>query len=593
MWFEKQQTIAGYTVVFAYRQNRCTEAYRVRDAKDQLLFLKLMAMPSADSGEGLAGINTEGSAAGLPEVEVALLLSPGRLCGFVDTGTIEHEGHRLAYVVSEYVSGETIAQKIGREGHLSVYDAKRFAKGVLKTLAVLHAQSRPIIHNAIGVEHTMIDLNAVPPVAKVVGYSHACFAGQSAGRAFTDLSATCCPAPERFLGVCSVQTDLYAVGVMLYQMIFGMLPWGADGTKPQPALQGADPLSRRYLPLKIPSMNVFELDEQLINIMAKAMAYEPKERFKSADEFIRALDGAIVIDKPTPTVRAEDTKTSAPGKKTKKAGRGFADVGGMDALKEQLQNDVIDVLRDPDRARALGLSIPNGLLFYGPPGCGKTFFAERFAEEIGCNYMYILCSDVASPYIHGGQEKIARIFEQARSNAPTILFLDEVEAMIMNRNKHHNASEQGEVNEFLGQLNNCGEDGVLVVAATNKPDMIDPAALRAGRLELKFYIPQPDAATREAIFRIGLRDRLAAPDIDYGRLAALTKDRVSSDIRLIIDTAARTTFKRKMDHITQAVLEEAIRSVEPTVSADEIRRCEQQRDTMMGKKMRSQTIGFK
>ena len=102
------------------------------------------------------------------------------------------------------------------------------------------------------------------------------------------------------------------------------------------------------------------------------------------------------------------------------------------------------------------MSIPNGLLFYGPPGCGKTFFAERFAEEIGCNYMYVLCSDVASPYIHGGQEKIANLFEEARKNAPTILFLDEVEAMIMDRSKHNNVSEQGEVNEFLGQLNNCG-----------------------------------------------------------------------------------------------------------------------------------------
>lgn len=593
MWFEKQQTIAGYTVIFSYRQQQGAEAYRVRDAKGRVLFLKLMAIGPADPSAGADSASATGSFTGLAEVEVARLLSSGRLCGFIDTGIIEHEGHRLAYVVSEYVGGETIAQKLGREGHLSVYEAKRFAKGVLKTLAVLHAQSQPIIHNAIGVEHTMIDLNVMPSVARVVGFGHACFAGQTARRTVADLTATGCPAPERFLGVCSVQTDLYAVGVMLYQMIFGMLPWRSDGTKPQPSDQGADPLSRRYSPLKIPSMDIFELDEQLICVMAKAMAYEPKDRFQSADEFISALDGAIVTDKPTPTVRAEDTKPSAPGKKTKKVGRGFADVGGMDQLKDQLQNDVIDVLRDPVRAKALGLSIPNGLLLYGPPGCGKTFFAERFAEEIGCNYMYILCSDVASPYIHGGQEKIARIFEQARNNAPTILFLDEVEAMIMDRNMHHNASEQGEVNEFLGQLNNCGEDGVLVVAATNKPDMIDPAALRAGRLEMKLYIPQPDAATREAIFRIGLRDRMAAPDINYGRLAALTKDRVAADIRLIIDTAARTAFRRKMEQITQPVIEEAIRSVEPTVSADDIRRCEQVRDRMIGRKTRTQTIGFK
>ena len=89
---------------------------------------------------------------------------------------------------------------------------------------------------------------------------------------------------------------------------------------------------------------------------------------------------------------------------TKKMGNGFADVAGMHSLKDQLQNDVINLLKNPEKAESLGLHVPNGLLFYGPPGCGKTFFAEKFAEELGCYYQYVKCSDVASPYIHGGQE---------------------------------------------------------------------------------------------------------------------------------------------------------------------------------------------
>ena len=171
-------------------------------------------------------------------------------------------------------------------------------------------------------------------------------------------------------------------------------------------------------------------------------------------------------------------------------------------LKEQLRSDVIDLLQAPEQAKALGLSIPNGLLFYGPPGCGKTFFAEKFAEEAKINYQYIKCSDVASPYIHGGQDKIAAIFDNARKNAPTILFFDEIDAMIKDRSKQDNVSMAGEVNEFLAQLNICGQDGVLVIGATNKPNEIDEAALRAGRLELKYYIPQPDLPTRTAIFEI-------------------------------------------------------------------------------------------
>ena len=123
---------------------------------------------------------------------------------------------------------------------------------------------------------------------------------------------------------------------------------------------------------------------------------------------------------------------------------------------------------------------------------------KNFAEEAGIHYRYIKCSDVASPYIHGGQGKIAAIFDDARKNAPTILFFDEIDAMIKDRSRQTNVSEAGEVNEFLAQLNNCGQNGVLVIGATNKPDRnMIKLALRAGRLELKYYIPQPDKETRK------------------------------------------------------------------------------------------------
>ena len=395
-------------------------------------------------------------------------------------------------------------------------------------------------------------------------------------------------APERFNGVCAIQSDLFSVGAMMYQMIFGVVPWFFDISAYKPEDRANAILAKRCSQLRIPDINIFELDEQLINTMAKAMASDIKDRFQSADEFIQALNGEITIETTKATL-----PTEVNGIRTIKKGNGFADVAGMDDLKAQLKSDVIDLLENAGRAKELGLSIPNGLLFYGPPGCGKTFFAERFAEEIGCNYMYVLCSDVASPYIHGGQEKIANIFTEARKNAPTIVFLDEVEAMIMDRNKHSNVSEQGEVNEFLGQLNNCGHDGVMVIAATNKPGLIDPAALRAGRLELKYYIPQPDFETRKQLFKVGLRNRNVDLGIDYEKLSQLTEDRVSADIQLIVDTAARIVFRKKREKITMSELEEAISTIEPTVSKEEIHDAEKVRDEFLGKKTNTRPrIGF-
>lgn len=582
MLFEKKQKIANYTVTFPHKEGSYAETYRVKDESGITRFLKLIRISNLSSYQ----FNENGS---IIEIEVAKELAHNNLSGFVEEGSLTHQGQQFAYIVSNFISGETVAQKMGREESLTVYEAKEIAKSVLRALSYLHNLERPIIHNEVTLQNTMIDLNGELSDAKLIDFGHARFLDMTCPKEDLANLNPFYQAPERFNGTCSVQSDLYSVGVMIYQMIYGMLPWFIDLSLYKPADRVRALLARRCSPLQIPSINIFELDEQLVNIMGKAMAYDINDRFQSADEFISALEGSISIDKPS----SASFKEAPSGKKTKKMGHGFADVAGMTELKGQLQSDVIDLLQNPGRAKELGLSIPNGLLFYGPPGCGKTFFAERFAEEIGCNYTYVLCSDVASPYIHGGQEKIAKIFEEARKKAPTILFLDEVEAMIMDRSKHNNVSEQGEVNEFLGQLNNCGEEGVMVIAATNKPNMIDPAALRAGRLELKYYIPQPDTETRKEIFRIGLKGRNTELGIDYDKLASMTENRVSSDIRLIIDTAARIVFKNKIEKISQTVLEEAIAKVEPTVSLDEIRQCEKTRDEFKSPKKQRPKIGFR
>jgi len=572
MIFEKNQKIGKYTVQFPRKEGSYAETYRVKDENGKIKFLKLISFSQLNAAQ----YDQEGK---IIEVEVAKKLSHENLCGFVDAGTLVHGGQQYAFVVTDFISGETVTEKIMREGDLSIYNTKQIAKCVLRALSYLHSQEDPIIHNEVTPQNVMVDLSGELQDSKLIDFGHARFLSLPPTRDDIKNLNPFYLAPERFNGVCSVQSDLYSVGVMMYHLIFGMLPWYLDLSTFKPEDRVGALNSKRCSPMRIPVKSMFDLDQQLINTLAKAMAYDVKDRFQTADEFIKAIDGEIEVEETKQTLQAKGD-----GKKTKKIGNGFADVAGMEELKEQLRSDVIDVLQNAGRAKELGISIPNGLLFYGPPGCGKTFFAERFAEEIGCNYMYVLCSDVASPYIHGGQEKIKNLFEEARKNAPTLVFLDEVEAMIMDRNKQNNVSEQGEVNEFLGQLNNCGQDGVMVIGATNKPTLIDPAALRAGRLELKYYIPQPDKETRKQLFQVGLKNRNTELGIDFEKLAAMTENRVSSDITLIIDTAARLVFKRKIEKITQESLEEAIAKVEPTVSLDEIRAAEKVRDEFNGKK---------
>ena len=429
----------------------------------------------------------------------------------------------------------------------------------------------------------MLDMSGGNPIPKIIDFGHARFLSQGNKSFHKDGLNPFYMAPESFNGIFTTLTDLYSVGVMLYHLLFGIPPHFIDISPYKNSMSDVENviLSERDKPLRIPDTGRLDINENLINVIAMALAPNVDDRFQSADEFIKALSGEVNV---VPIVRkaAEKKNNAKPANVNKKNGNGFADVAGMDELKAQLQSDVIDLLRDPEQAKALGLYMPNGLLFYGPPGCGKTYFAEKFAEELGCNYQYIKCSDVASPYIHGGQSKIAAIFDDARANAPSILFFDEIDAMIKDRSKHTNVSEAGEVNEFLAQLNNCGQDGVIVIGATNKPDEIDEAALRAGRLELKYYIPQPDYETRKALFRINLQKRRADFGIDYDKLAQLTENYISADIRLIVDTAARLVFRRREDKITMAILEEAIAGVKPSITVETIRKHEAIRDAFEG-----------
>ena len=275
----------------------------------------------------------------------------------------------------------------------------------------------------------------------------------------------------------------------------------------------------------------------------------------------------------------------------KSLGPGFSAVAGMEELKQRMKTDVLEILKDHEEAKKYGLTIPNGMLLYGPPGCGKTFFAERFAEEAGYNYHYVRTSDLASVYLHGSQEKIAELFDKARRETPAIICFDEFDALAPRRDMVNNASHRAEVNEFLSQLDNCGRDGVFVIATTNRPDNIDPAVLRSGRMDLKIYIPVPDADARHALFELMLKDRIKAEDIRCEVLAEKTEGFLASDINAVVMAAARDAFRRKAP-ISQENLLQAISGTTPSLSKTDLNHYEKIRSEFEKRDSAISRIGF-
>lgn len=482
----------------------------------------------------------------------------------------------------DFISGEDLQSYVDNKGGcLSVYEAKEICKKLLKTISYLHNLEKPIIVNGLNIKSIIMDYSVSPPIPVIVDISSSSYLCDDITD--TEFDFPFFVAPECFLKKHTYSTDVYSVGALLYYLIFGFPPYFLDLSSYPTEGQREAILEVRKRPLPLEYHDIYEFDDRLAEILKSSLSFDIKARISNASEFNLLLGNESEITH----------KTKEKRKPCKKKGRGFADVAGMSFLKDQLRSDVIDLLENPVKAKNLGLELPNGLLFYGPPGCGKSFFAEKFAEEVGCFYMYVKCSDVASPYIHGGQGKIADIFKEAEKNAPAIIFFDEVDSMLKDRALHTNVSESGEVNEFLAQLNNCGKRGIIAVAATNKPDQIDPAALRSGRLEYKYYIPAPDKETRSKIFEINLLKRRIDLNINFDELAEKTDGFISSDIKFIIDKAAREIFKSKSDKITMAVLLDVISKSKPSVSDETLEEYEQQKVLFNdGQKTMKRKIGF-
>lgn len=588
MVFNRGDKINLYTVVFPHKQSPYAETYRVKDPKGKTYFLKLIDYSKLNH-------NQIDDAGNILEIEVSKQCRHHNLFNYIDSGNVVVKGGKRAYLVTEYVSGETLSQRIIREGELSVYEIKQVAIHVLKALQYLHSLPRPVIHGDITMQNVLLNLTGSWEDLKLIDYGHVRYLDQQPAKLDLDALNMFYLAPECFSGVMQVQSDLYAVGVLMYQLLYEELPWFVDLSRfgKQDRIDAI--LVEREKELNIPDIERFEMDDQLVNCVIKALAYDVEDRFQSAEEFINAINGELKVNRQSTRKKTLSDAVTGGGMQAnnlQKKGEGFSAIAGMEELKAQLREEVIEPLHHPEEYKRYGVTIPNGMLLYGPPGCGKTFFAKHFAEEVGFNFMCITPAALKSKYVNATQENIAKMFQEAEEKAPTIIFIDEINELVPNCESGVHEMSRSAVNEMLAQMDRTGEKGIFIVGATNYPHTIDPAILRAGRLEKKYYVGAPDEEARKALFELYLKSRPYDFGLDYDELAELTENYVSADIQLIVNDASRAALKLH-SRITMDLLRVAIKDTHPSLNVSDLKKYQEIKALMEGEEPRKRRVGFK
>ncbi|MCA1934497.1 MAG: ATP-dependent zinc metalloprotease FtsH [Asticcacaulis sp.] len=238
----------------------------------------------------------------------------------------------------------------------------------------------------------------------------------------------------------------------------------------------------------------------------------------------------------------------------------FADVAGVDEAKEELQ-EVVDFLKDPTKFQKLGGKIPKGALLVGPPGTGKTMLARAVAGEAGVPFFSISGSDFVEMFVGVGASRVRDMFEQAKKNAPCIIFIDEIDAVGRHRGAGHgggNDEREQTLNQLLVEMDGFeAQEGIIIIAATNRPDVLDSALLRPGRFDRQVTVPNPDLTGREAILRVHMRNVPLAVDVDVKVVARGTPGFSGADLANLVNEAALMAARKDRKLVTMKDFEDA------------------------------------
>ena len=248
----------------------------------------------------------------------------------------------------------------------------------------------------------------------------------------------------------------------------------------------------------------------------------------------------------------------------KETGVTFRDVAGQDEAKESLQ-EVVDFLHNPGKYTTIGAKLPKGALLVGPPGTGKTLLAKAVAGEAHVPFFSMSASEFVEMFVGVGASRVRDLFEEAKKNAPCIIFIDEIDAIGKSRDNSYNSNDEREqtLNQLLAEMDGFDSSkGILILAATNRPEVLDPALLRPGRFDRQITVGYPDVRGREAILRVHAKEKPLADDVDLANIAKRTPYFAGADLENIMNEAAILCAREGKDKITMRHLNDAIERVQ-------------------------------
>ena len=570
--FKKGEKIGKYVINSFIKKGAVAESYTVLGPDDMMYFMKIFELQSIPHEQLFEGKEVY-------EIQLCKELNTDdnqNVVRYVDNGEVKKSNIVYHYLVTEFYRGMLLLDAVRQDGRFDLEDAVQITFCVLSGLSFIH--SRALIHNDIRPSNIMLqELDDGMLMPTIIDLGHISYMVKGRPTFADEDLMPYFRAPETFRSVYTVKSDIFSTGALLYFLMFGKSPWEDMDLR---TLNGdkkkiADAVKKARKQDLVLETDEVKLPDYMKAILLKALAKKPEDRFGSAAEFAQDLMEKVM---PELAKRIEETETNAPQAEEhgqvnsgpvitfkKGSGSGFDNVTGRDELKEQLRKEVLFALHNPEKAKLYKLPAINGVLLYGPPGCGKSLVLESFAEELGFNYSIIKGVEMGHIYQDGVLDNLQRIFDAAEIKAPFVLCFDELEFVAPNPNT---TGEEGnitpQISAFFGMLNECSKKGILVVATTNRPDLIDQAIMRVGCFDRVFFVPQPDFEARKDIFMDHLKER-PCEELDFDELAKMSGDFNAGDITEAVNEAAMTAAYNDVP-ISQKILIDVLKYKNPTYS---------------------------